>query len=115
MIDEDKAIATAVKTGKVIFGTNEAIRSIKNGKARLIIMASNIPSQIRGDLEYYGSLSSIPVVTYRGNNIDLGMVCGRLFAVATLTIKEAGDSEILKLAGEAKKEQEIDEEETEEL
>jgi len=114
MIDVDKAIATAVKTGKVVFGTNEAIRSAKNGKARLIVAASNVPPQIRGDLEYYGSLSRVPVVTYRGNSIDLGMVCGRRFTVATLTVKEAGDSDILKLAEEPKTEQEMVEEETEE-
>jgi len=111
MIDVDKAIATAVRTGKVVFGVNEAIRSTKIGKARLIVVTSNTPSHIRNDLEYYGKLSQIPVVTYRGNSIDLGMVCGKRFAVATLTVKEPGDSDILKLAEEPKTEEEITEEE----
>lgn len=114
MIDVNKAIATAVKTGKVVFGSNEAVRSAQTGKSRLILVASNSPSSIRGDLEYYGKLSQVPVVAYRGNSIDLGMVCGKRFAVAALTVKEPGDSEILKLAEKPEAEQEAAEEETEE-
>jgi large subunit ribosomal protein L30e len=114
MIDVDKAIATAVRTGKVVFGANEAIRSAKNGKAKIIVIASNNPPQIRDDLEYYGKLSQVPVVTYRGNRIDLGMVCGKRFAVATLTVKEPGDSDILKWAEKSETEQDITGENVEE-
>ena len=32
MIDVDKAIASAVKTGKVVLGANEAVRSARTGK-----------------------------------------------------------------------------------
>jgi len=73
-------------------------------------VTSSTPSNIRQDIEYYGNLSQIPVVTYRGNSIDLGMVCGKRFAVATLTVKEHGDSDVLKLAEKP----EIDEEAAEE-
>lgn len=96
MIDVDKAIASAVKTGKVAFGATEAIRSARSGKAQLIIVASNIPLHIHEDLERYGKLSQIQVHQYYGNNVDLGRVCGRRFGVAALTIKELGDSDILK-------------------
>ena len=41
MINIDKAIATAVKTGKVLFGANHAIRSANTGKAKLIVVAEN--------------------------------------------------------------------------
>jgi large subunit ribosomal protein L30e len=109
MIDVDKALATAVKTGKVIFGANEAIRSAKNGKARLVLVASNSPTQIHKDLDYYGKLSGISIVTYKGNSRDLGLACGKRFAIATLTVKEAGDSDILKLA-EKPKEEAVEEE-----
>ena len=114
MIDMDKAIATAVKTGKVIFGADEAVRSAKTGKALLIVIASNNPPQLREDLEYYGKMSQVPVVTYSGNRIDLGTACGKRFAIATLTVKEVGDSEILKLTEKPQAEQEAAEEEIEE-
>jgi large subunit ribosomal protein L30e len=98
MIDVNKAIVTTVKTGKVLFGTNNAMNNAKIRKAKLIIVASNCPQKIRGDIEYYSKLSNIPVTIYKGTNIDLGGVCGKPFKVSALTIREPGDSDILKLA-----------------
>jgi len=97
MIDIDKAIATAVKTGKVMFGANEAIKSAKLGRAKLIILASNCPANIRKDIEYYSKLSGVPIFDYKGTSIDLGTLCGKPFVVSALTIREPGDSEILKI------------------
>ena len=98
MIDVNKAIATTVKTGKILFGTNNAIENVKTRKAKLIIVASNCPQKIREDIEYYCKLSNIPVTIYNGTSIDLGAVCGKPFMVSVLTIREPGDSDILKLA-----------------
>jgi len=97
MIDVDKAIATTVKTGKVQFGTNKAVESARLGRAKLIVLASNCPRNIVEDITHYGRLSSVPVVIYKGTIIDLGAVCGRPFAVSALTVREPGDSDILKL------------------
>jgi large subunit ribosomal protein L30e len=97
MIDIDKAISTAVKTGKVSFGSNSAIQSAKTGKAKIIIVASNCPDEIRRDLEYYCRLSNVPLITYKGSSTDLAAVCGKPFLISALTIREPGDSEILRL------------------
>ena len=97
MIDINKAIGTSVKTGKVLFGTNNAINNAKTRKAKLIILASNCPQKIREDIEYYCKLSNIPVTIYKGTSIDLGVACGKTFMVSALTVREPGDSDILKL------------------
>ena len=99
MIDINKAIATTVKTGKVLFGVNNAVRNAKTGKAKLIIVASNCQQKTRDDIEYYCKLSNVPVVIYGGTSIDLGAVCGKPFTVSALTVREPGDSDILKLTG----------------
>jgi len=98
VIDINKAIATTVRTGKVSFGTKNAVKSAKIGKAKLIIVAANCPQEIRGDIEYYCKLSDVPIVIYNGTSIDLGSVCGKPFMVSALTIREPGDSDILKVA-----------------
>jgi large subunit ribosomal protein L30e len=98
VIDVNKAIATTVKTGKVLFGANSAAASVKTGKARLVVLAANCPKGIREEIEYYGKLSGIPVIIYNGTGIDLGAVCGKPFMVSALTVKDPGDSDILKLA-----------------
>jgi len=96
MIDMDKAIATTVKTGKVMFGAGNAVKNAKLGRGKMIILASNCPQEVVGDVTYYAKLSSIPLVIYKGSSIDLGMVCGKPFIVSALTVREPGDSEILK-------------------
>ncbi|MEM3550452.1 MAG: 50S ribosomal protein L30e [Candidatus Bathyarchaeia archaeon] len=97
MIDVNKAIATAVKTGKVLFGANSAVQSAKTGRAKIIIVASNCPTEIRRDLEYYCKLSNVPLIVYKGASTDLAAVCGKPFLLSALTIREPGDSEILRL------------------
>jgi large subunit ribosomal protein L30e len=98
MIDVDKAIAAAVKTGKVSFGTNAAIQSAKTGKAKMFILASNCPKDIKEDVEHYSKLSGIPVISYKGASMDLAQVCKKPFIISALTIRETGDSEILRAA-----------------
>jgi large subunit ribosomal protein L30e len=97
VIDVDKAIATAVKTGKVSFGANAALQNAKTGKAKIIILAANCPKDIKEQVEYYGKISKVPVMTYKGTAMDLAMVCNKLFIISALSIRETGDSEILKV------------------
>lgn len=98
MIDVNKAITTTAKTGKIQLGANSALKSAKMRKAKLIIVSSNCPQKIREDIEYYCKLSKVPVSIYKGNSLDLGAVCGKPFEVSFLTIREPGDSDILKIA-----------------
>jgi len=102
MIDVNKAIATTVKTGKVLFGVNNAVKSIKLGRAKLVVVASNCPLSSMEDIKYYARLSDVPLVIYKGTSIDLGAVCGKPFVVSALTVREEGDSDILRLSEEAK-------------
>jgi large subunit ribosomal protein L30e len=97
VIDINKAIATTVKTGKVLFGANNAMKSVKTGRAKLFLLAANCPKRIREDIEYYSKLSAIPVIIYNGTSIDLGAACGKTFIVSVLTVRDPGDSDILKL------------------
>lgn len=97
MIDVDKAIATAVKTGKVSLGANSAIQNAKIRKAKLIILASNCPKNIHADIEYYCKLSKVPLRIYKGSSTDLAALCGKPFLISALSIREPGDSEILRL------------------
>ncbi len=96
MIDIDKSIASAVKTGKVSFGANSALLNAKTGKAKMIVLAANCPKNVKDDVEYYAKLSKVPVLSYKGSSMDLANVCSRPFIISALSIREPGDSEILK-------------------
>jgi large subunit ribosomal protein L30e len=97
MIDIDKAIATVVKTGRVSFGANAALQNAKTGKAKMIILAANCPKGIKEQIEYYGKISNVPVIIYKGASMDMAVVCNKPFIISALSIKEKGDSEILKV------------------
>eukprot|EP01106_Pelomyxa_sp_JSP_P013414 TRINITY_DN39_c0_g1_i1.p1 TRINITY_DN39_c0_g1~~TRINITY_DN39_c0_g1_i1.p1 ORF type:complete len:122 (+),score=50.50 TRINITY_DN39_c0_g1_i1:95-460(+) len=85
-----------MKSGKYHLGTKLAIRSIRENKAKLVIISSNCPPLVRSEVEYYAMLGRVGVHHYNGNNIDLGTACGRLFRVSVMSVTDAGDSDILR-------------------
>jgi len=97
MIDVNKAIASVVKTGKVSFGANAALQNAKTGKAKMIILAANCPKDIKEQIEYNCKLSNVPVMMFKGASMDLATVCNKPFIISALSIRETGDSEILKV------------------
>ncbi len=98
-MDIDRGIRVAVDTGAVTLGSDKSVQTLKLGKGKLVIVAQNCPEEIREDIMYYSKLSDIPVYTYEGSSVELGSVCGKPFTVATLIIKDPGDSTLLEVMG----------------
>jgi len=98
----DKAIRTAVDTGKVELGTDRARKLSLTGKAKLVVIAANCPEAPEKDLRRYCELSAIPVVGYAGTSVELGTVCGKPFPVSALSVVEEGSSDIMKAAEKGK-------------
>ncbi|AXV37241.1 MAG: 50S ribosomal protein L30e [Methanobacteriaceae archaeon] len=98
-MDVDRGIRVAVDTGNVTLGSDKSIQELKLGKGKLVIIAENSPEDIKEDVIYYSNLSDISVYKYEGTSVELGSVCGKPFSVATLIIKDPGDSNILEVMG----------------
>ncbi len=92
----ESELRMAIKTGKVKFGSKEAIRAAKLGKAKLIVIAENAPKELKDDIIYYSKLSKIPTYIYKGTSVDLGTLCGKPFMVAAVIIYDEGESRILE-------------------
>lgn len=97
MINLNKSIALAVRTGKVLFGAKNALKNAKTGKVRLIIAADNCPQEFLKDLERCCKLSKVPLIVYEGTSKDLGAVCGKPYSVSALAIREPGESDVVKV------------------
>jgi len=97
-IDVNKQLQIAVRSGKLALGLKEALDAARFAKGKLLILASNCPAHDRQDIMQYAKQSGVPTYDYPGTSIDLGAACLKRFVVAALTVKEPGDSEILKLA-----------------
>merc|ERR1711881_72268 len=88
-------LALTIKSGKVTLGYKSTLKTLRAGKAKLIIIAGNTPPLRQSELEYYSMLAKSSVHHFSGNNIELGTACGKLFRCGTLAIIDAGDSDIL--------------------
>lgn len=84
-----------IKSGKYTLGYRSVVKSLRTGKAKLVIIAGNTPVLRKSELEYYAMLSKTQVYYFQGGNNELGTVCGKLFRVGVLSILDAGDSDIL--------------------
>ena len=90
-------LALVMKSGKYQFGYNQALKILRNGKAKLVIIANNTPPLKKSEFEYYAMLANTGLHHFNGNNIELGTACGKYFRVGCLTITDPGDSDIIKI------------------
>ncbi|KAK3070063.1 60S ribosomal protein L30 [Teratosphaeriaceae sp. CCFEE 6253] len=109
-------LALTIKSGKVTLGYKSTLKTLRSGKAKLIIIAGNTPPLRKSELEYYSMLAKTTVHHFSGNNrssfaqrklwreqytdedaiqIELGTACGKMFRCSTMAILDAGDSDIL--------------------
>ncbi|XP_059487515.1 large ribosomal subunit protein eL30 [Neocloeon triangulifer] len=89
-------LALVMKSGKCVLGYKQTLRTLRQGKAKLVIIANNTPPLRKSEIEYYAMLAKTGVHHYTGNNNELGTACGKYFRVCTLSITDPGDSEIIR-------------------
>ena len=53
-------------------GYKSAIKALRQGQSKLILISNNCPAIRRTELEYYAMLSKAQVHHFDGNNIELG-------------------------------------------
>lgn len=95
-------LALVVKSGKQVLGYKSTLKTLRQGKSKLVIIANNCPELRRSALEYYAMLAKSQVHHYGASSIELGTACGRSFRVSCLSVVDPGDSDILKsLSSEA--------------
>ncbi|MCQ2052837.1 MAG: 50S ribosomal protein L30e [archaeon] len=92
MIDMSKALKAAITTGHVEFGVDQTEKAVKSGKAQMVILAENCPSEMLKAKDI-----GVKVHTYEGNNMELGALCGKPFSVSALVVIDKGTSNILTL------------------
>ena len=94
MIDIGRSLKSVIATGSVAIGARSCRKVLKKGDVKLIICASNCPSDFVDELT---KEEKTPIHHYEGNNSMLGSACGKPFTVSTVAILDAGTSDILSL------------------
>nr|XP_048287824.1 60S ribosomal protein L30-like [Myodes glareolus] len=85
-----------VKSEKYVLVYKQTRKMIKQGKAKLVILANNCPALRKSDIEYYAMLAKTGVHHYSGNNIELGTVCGKHYRVCMPAILDPSGSDIIR-------------------
>ncbi|MDQ1280073.1 MAG: large subunit ribosomal protein L30e [Thermoproteota archaeon] len=96
MIDVDRIINSALKSGRVYLGFKQTKNAAKTGKAVALILSSNCSVKLQKDIQQYATLSKTPLLIYHGTSQDLGVACGKPFIVSAMTIRNLTDSQLLK-------------------
>ncbi|CAE8587795.1 unnamed protein product, partial [Polarella glacialis] len=85
-----------MKSGKYCLGHKTSIKTLRNGKSKLILIANNCPALRKSEIEYYAMLAKTGVHHFSGDNNELGTACGRYYRVSCLSITDPGDSDIIR-------------------
>ena len=93
-IEVDKSLRSVMRTGKVLVGTRQAIKASKRGVAKLVIVATNCPGDVKESIKE----AKVPLYEFPGMSVDLGPLCGKPYVVSAITVVEPGDSDIMALA-----------------
>ena len=92
-MDINKALRSAIETGKVHVGARESCKAADAGTAKLVIISSNCPEEAATQVKE----SKSPVHSFSGNNAVLGAACGKPFPVSVVAILDGGKSDVLSL------------------
>lgn len=92
-------LGTAVKTGKLVFGSKNVIKLLLNGTSKLIILSGNCPQDVKERIVYYCKLADVPYhIAAKATGMEIGAACGKPFNISALAVIKEGDSTILDLA-----------------
>jgi len=89
-------LALVMKSGKYLLGYKQTLKTLRQGKSKLVILANNTPPLRKSEIEYYAMLAKTGVHHFVGDNNELGTACGKHFRVCTLSITDPGDSDIIR-------------------
>jgi len=89
-----------MKSGKVVLGWKSTVKGLRNGKVKMILVATNTQPLKKSEINYLAMLAKTQVHHYSGDNIALGQACGQFFNVSVMGILDGGDSDILTATSE---------------
>ncbi len=82
----NKDIKDSIKTEKVILGTEQTLKLIKQGKIKKVFVSSNCPKDISSDLERYTKVDKFELILTDASNKELGIFAKKPFSISIIGI-----------------------------
>ena len=94
----ERALKDLLKTGSYYIGSKRTLKALKNGEAKMVILAENTPPLLKKKALYYAKIGGVPVYVYKGTSMDLGLLAGKPFRISMIAVVDEGSSRILEVA-----------------
>ena len=86
MKDSIKEIKQLLKTKKLIFGTEQVIKNMKQNKLEKFFISSNCKYETKKDLEHYAKMEKVEGLSLKKSNKDIGIICKRPFSISVVGV-----------------------------
>ncbi|PIN86041.1 50S ribosomal protein L30 [Candidatus Woesearchaeota archaeon CG10_big_fil_rev_8_21_14_0_10_44_13] len=77
-----------VKDKKAFVGTDQTIKNLKLGKVSKVLLSSNCPSDVKGDIKHYAALSNAKIEELDVPSDELGIICKKQFKISVMGVKK---------------------------
>merc|ERR1711915_1094361 len=84
-----------MKSGKYSLGYKTTLKTLRQGKAKLILISNNCPALRKSEIEYYAMLAKTGVHHFHGDNNELGTACGLSLSYCPCTICKYHSSNLI--------------------
>lgn len=82
----ESEIKTALESGSIIMGARVVAKALKMKNVDSVVLANNCPESVKKDISHYAKISNTKVQEFGGSEKQLGVLCGKPFAIAVLAI-----------------------------
>ncbi|MCL5788579.1 MAG: 50S ribosomal protein L30e [Candidatus Marsarchaeota archaeon] len=86
----------AVETGTYVMGVKQTLKKLRDGSARMVVVASGRVAEDVSSLVGEARSKSVRVYEFPGSGWDLAALCARGHVVSAIGIIDPGESDILK-------------------
>ena len=94
-MDLGRQLKTAMSTGELLLGQNQAVDACARGEAKLVILAANCPQKYVENIS--SSHPDVPMHQVTLVNRELGAACAKPFYVSVICVLDPGNSKLLTL------------------
>jgi|TARA_Y100000034_G_scaffold81623_1_gene97848 large subunit ribosomal protein L30e len=70
-----------VKEKKIKVGSDETIKSVRNGTAKEVFISSNCQKELKEKLVKYGKIAKCEINILKEDSKDLGAICKKPFSI----------------------------------
>jgi large subunit ribosomal protein L30e len=94
----ENELKNALRSGKVVVGKKESVRALKQGRGKVVVLASNAKPELKSQVKSLSNITRIPIIEFPGTSLELGYALGKPYPIQVMVVIDVGESRIMELA-----------------